>query len=479
MWGMTVSLADIADGYVEVDKGLVSAVKGKRLARLARRGKVAGVYGQGQAEAAEDAFAQVRRQQARASMQAKTGAGASQNAAVNTAGVRVGQYGTGQKEAAEDAFKQARKQKAKASLDRRLTTANVADQMERWGDEGARGVVRRRRNVALVGGGAVAAAGGVGGGGYAGYKQWDSRRKEPVGKGFFGGAKRVVPLTRKQQAGELGRMWVRQAETSWYKRRPPVPGLKYNSDLSRMSEARQFALRARPSGPVGKSFDEGYVSKVSLKPVWQATKQAAKKVGGGVKGGWQSGKPAQPFKEMNSPVAAGKALGSQVGAAAKGGWGQLSQAQKYGGLAAAGTGALGTGVGYGASQFRKADDGGRRSGWRSDSAIGGALASGSAVGLALTPRDFREAKRRTGLSRQWSAIEESERARAGKWYRTPRGRKKILRTADDAHLVAARHALAGKSKRIGAVASVGLGAAGVAQGGRMLYRDRVARRSGD
>ena len=225
MWGMTVSLADIADGYSGIDKGLISAVKGKRLARLARKGKVPGVYGQGQAEAAEDAFAQVRRQQARASMRAKTGM-TSQGSGVNTAGVRVGQYGTGQKDAAEDAFKQARKQQAKQSLDARLKRAEVGDQMERWGDEGAAGVVRRRRLVAggVAGGAAVAA-----GGGYGGYAAWDSRRKQPVGK----------------------------------------------------------------------AFDDGYVDKASLKPVWQATKQAAKKVSGGVKTGWQAGKPSQPFKEMN------------------------------------------------------------------------------------------------------------------------------------------------------------------------------------
>ena len=405
MWGMTVSLADIADGYSGIDKGLISAVKGKRLARLARKGKVPGVYGQGQAEAAEDAFAQVRRQQARASMRAKTGM-TSQGSGVNTAGVRVGQYGTGQKDAAEDAFKQARKQQAKQSLDARLKRAEVGDQMERWGDEGAAGVVRRRRLVAggVAGGAAVAA-----GGGYGGYAAWDSRRKQPVGK----------------------------------------------------------------------SLDDGYVDKASLKPVWQSAKQAAKKVSGGVKTGWQAGKPSQPFKEMNSPVAAGKALGSQVGTAAKGGWEQLSQAQKYGGLAAVGTGALGTGVGYGASRVNKADGEQRRTGWRSNTAIGGALAAGSAAGLAMTPRDFRDARAAGTESRQWSAIEANERARAGKWYRTPRGRKKILQTADDARLLAARQALKLKGKRLQGVAAIGLGAAGAVQGGRMVVRDQRARRSGD
>lgn len=405
MWGMTVSLADIADGYSGIDKGLISAVKGKRLARLARKGKVPGVYGQGQAEAAEDAFAQVRRQQARASMRAKTGM-ASQGSGVNSAGVRVGQYGTGQREAAGDAFAQARKQQAKQSLDARLKRAEVGDQMERWGSEGAAGVVRRRKMIAggVAGGAAVAA-----GGGYGGYAAWNSRKKQPVGK----------------------------------------------------------------------AFEDGYVDKASLKPVWQATKQAAKKVSGGVKSGWESGKPSQPFKEMNSPVAAGKALGSQVGSAAKGGWGQLSQAQKYGGLAAAGTGLVGTGVGYGASRVHKADDDQRRSGWRSNTAIGGALATGSAVGLAMTPRDFRDARLERLASRQWSAVEANERARAAKWYRTPWGRKKITRTADNARLAASRHALKSKSKRAQGVAAIGLGAAGVAQGGKMLVQDLRARRSGD
>ena len=97
----------------------------------------------------------------------------------------------------------------------------------------------------------------------------------------------------------------------------------------------------------------------------------------------------------------------------------------------------------------------------------------------MTPRDFRDARAAGTESRQWSAIEANERARAGKWYRTPRGRKKILQTADDARLLAARQALKSKGKRLQGVAAIGLGAAGAVQGGRMVVRDQRARRSGD
>lgn len=86
--------------------------------------------------------------------------------------------------------------------------------------------------------------------------------------------------------------------------------------------------------PVEKSFDDEYVSKVSLRPVLSAVKSTAKKVMGGVKGGWEASKPQQPFEVMNAPVAAGKSLGTQVGYAARGGWEQLSQGQKYAGMAA-------------------------------------------------------------------------------------------------------------------------------------------------
>lgn len=435
MWGMTVSLADLADGYSEIEKGPITWGKLKFAQRAMRRGKVPGVYGVGQAEAAEDAFKQARRQQAKASLDAR--------------------------------------------LKRAEVSEKVAAQMERFGDEGAAGVVRRRKLVAggVAGGAAVAA-----GGGYGGYEAWDSRRKQPVKKGLLNRPAKMLrkqtkveqPFTRKQRADKLVQMWAREAETVGYKRRPPVPGLPYNSNLGRLSEERAFAQRPRPSGPVAKSFDDEYVSKVSLKPMLSAGKAAAKKIGGGAKAGWQSGAPSQPFKEMNSPVGAGKAFGSQVGSAVKGGWNAMSTPQKYAGLAVAGTGVTAGAGGYAAGRVRKADE--ARRGFTSNTAIGGSLAAGGLMGVAMAPRDFRAAR----VSREGAKVllntEASERERAARRFRTPRGRRKIEGVADKLHSQALKHSKKARSKRAAGVAGVGLGALTVAQGGQLIYRDRKARR---
>lgn len=292
--------------------------------------------------------------------------------------------------------------KKKAGADARASSV-----MERFGDEGASGLVRQRAVRGAQVAGATTSGAGLG---YLGYKTWDSRRK-----------------------------------------------------------------------PVEKSFDDEYVSKVSLRPVLSAVKSTAKKVTGGVKGGWEASKPQQPFKVMNAPVAAGKSLGTQVGYAARGGWEQLSQGQKYAGMAAGGTGLVGTGVGVGLERRRvnKAADGERRTGWRSNSAIGGALLAGSAGGVALSPRDFKASQAHAQDAARLKAAEVNERRRAGRWYRTPRGRKKMLRTADDLHLHAVRSAWASSGRKAQGVAAIGLGAAGAVQGGRMLYRDQKARRSGN
>ena len=292
--------------------------------------------------------------------------------------------------------------KKKAGADARASSV-----MERFGDEGASGLVRQRAVRGAQVAGATTSGAGLG---YLGYKTWDSRRK-----------------------------------------------------------------------PVEKSFDDEYVSKVSLRPVLSAVKSTAKKVTAGVKGGWEASKPQQPFKVMNAPVAAGKSLGTQVGYAARGGWEQLSQGQKYAGMAAGGTGLVGTGVGVGLERRRvnKAADGERRTGWRSNSAIGGALLAGSAGGVALSPRDFKASQAHAQDAARLKAAEVNERRRAGRWYRTPRGRKKMLRTADDLHLHAVRSAWASSGRKAQGVAAIGLGAAGAVQGGRMLYRDQKARRSGN
>ena len=292
--------------------------------------------------------------------------------------------------------------KKKAGADARASSV-----MERFGDEGASGLVRQRAVRGAQVAGATTSGAGLG---YLGYKTWDSRRK-----------------------------------------------------------------------PVEKSFDDEYVSKVSLRPVLSAVKSTAKKVMGGVKGGWEASKPQQPFEVMNAPVAAGKSLGTQVGYAARGGWEQLSQGQKYAGMAAGGTGLVGTGVGVGLERRRvnKAADGERRTGWRSNSAIGGALLAGSAGGVALSPRDFKASQAHAQDAARLKAAEVNERRRAGRWYRTPRGRKKMLRTADDLHLHAVRSAWASSGRKAQGVAAIGLGAAGAVQGGRMLYRDQKARRSGN
>lgn len=292
--------------------------------------------------------------------------------------------------------------KKKAGADARASSV-----MERFGDEGASGLVRQRAVRGAQVAGATTSGAGLG---YLGYKTWDSRRK-----------------------------------------------------------------------PVEKSFDDEYVSKVSLRPVLSAVKSTAKKVTAGVKGGWEASKPQQPFEVMNAPVAAGKSLGTQVGYAARGGWEQLSQGQKYAGMAAGGTGLVGTGVGVGLERRRvnKAADGERRTGWRSNSAIGGALLAGSAGGVALSPRDFKASQAHAQDAARLKAAEVNERRRAGRWYRTPRGRKKMLRTADDLHLHAVRSAWASSGRKAQGVAAIGLGAAGAVQGGRMLYRDQKARRSGN
>ena len=292
--------------------------------------------------------------------------------------------------------------KKKAGADARASSV-----MERFGDEGASGLVRQRAVRGAQVAGATTSGAGLG---YLGYKTWDSRRK-----------------------------------------------------------------------PVEKSFDDEYVSKVSLRPVLSAVKSTAKKVTAGVKGGWEASKPQQPFKVMNAPVAAGKSLGTQVGYAARGGWEQLSQGQKYAGMAAGGTGLVGTGVGVGLERRRvnKAADGERRTGWRSNSAIGGALIAGSVGSAGVIPSDLRRAGEWDTSARLYSQAEDSVRARAGKWYRTPRGRKKLGRAADDLHLSALRSAkMAAKVRRNVAIAG-GLGVVGAAQGGRMIYRDQKARRSGN
>ncbi len=354
--------------------------------------------------------------------------------------------------------------KKKAGADARASSV-----MERFGDEGASGLVRQRAVRGAQVAGATTSGAGLG---YLGYKTWDSRRK-PVEKSLmFGSMKRLAA----QQTARMRSPEVASAfKASRKKLRGPI------NPAQMMSTGQQPVPRPGSLPPIKKSFDDEYVSKVSLRPVLSAVKSTAKKVMGGVKGGWEASKPQQPFEVMNAPVAAGKSLGTQVGYAARGGWEQLSQGQKYAGMAAGGTGLVGTGVGVGLERRRvnKAADGERRTGWRSNSAIGGALLAGSAGGVALSPRDFKASQAHAQDAARLKAAEVNERRRAGRWYRTPRGRKKMLRTADDLHLHAVRSAWASSGRKAQGVAAIGLGAAGAVQGGRMLYRDQKARRSGN